>query len=386
MVFLLSCKDNKQFPSQEGIPILASILLSVPISRSSTSPSSTNPLPSLSELAISTSNDVSDEDEDSHLDTCIELLSISAALLEGLALDHDIHKQTISLTSYDSTSPSPSLLYRLLEFVEFASPPSDWTRSEEETKRLAKTFEVVKAATVRAVVEGMNDDKVMHELWKLDGEAKGGNWLIEKLVCWLDEESQDGKREDLMVCASHMLAGLGRSGKVVLVHFRLTAYRLTLSCSSRSDQYVERLVHDYGLAEPLAKIIKTRVPIALVPPASSTPNQEQGKGRAGENTQILYGVVSLMRHLAIPRKPLYLFNDMLTVRVRLTDSLPQAVKNRPIVSSTRIIPTISKLLKPSLDIVKPLQMSVVGLLKHLTRLNGESFFSIFQSLLANNSG
>jgi len=327
MISLLSCKDNKQFPSQEGIPILASILLSVPISRSSTSSSSTTPLPSLSELAISTSNDASDEEDDSHLDTCIELLSISAALLEGLALDHEIHKQTISLSSYDSTSPSPSLLYRLLEFVEFASPPSEWTRNEEEKKRLAKTFEVVKAATVRAVVEGMNDDKVMHELWKLGGEAKGGNWLIEKLVGWLDEESKGWKREDLMVCASHMLAGLGRSGNVALVPFRCIPNRLTLRSSLRSDQYVERLVHDYGLAEPLAKIIEARVPIALAPPASSSPSQEQGKGRAGENTQILYGVVSLMRHLAIPRE--HLSSSPTSLPFAQTDRLASSSSQEP---------------------------------------------------------
>ncbi|GAA5975022.1 hypothetical protein JCM5350_004548 [Sporobolomyces pararoseus] len=329
-------EDNKRFPSPEGIPILASILLSVPIPRSSPSAtSSTDPLPSLSELSLSHKGNDDDEeeeeeDEDSYLDTSIELLSISAALLEGLTLDHDIHKQTISLYSYDSSSPSPSLLYRLLEFTEFASPPTEWTKNEGEKERLGKTFEVVKAATIRAVVEGMNDDRVMHELWKLEGSrnGKGGNWLVETLVAWLEHASKGGKREDLMVCASHMLAGLGRS-----------------------DQYVERLVHEFGLVDPLARIVKARVPAALLPASSTTQNQ----GRAGENTQILYGVVSLIRHLAIP------------------------LKNRPIVSATRIIPTISQLLSPSFDIVKPLQMSVVGLLKHLTSFNITSSVDILSA-------
>ena len=35
--------------------------------------------------------------------------------------------------------------------------------------------------------------------------------LVEKLVEWLDRDKTN--RQDLMVCASHMLAGLGRSGE-----------------------------------------------------------------------------------------------------------------------------------------------------------------------------
>ncbi|GAA5873186.1 hypothetical protein JCM16303_006965 [Sporobolomyces ruberrimus] len=332
-------EDNSQFPSEEGIPILASILLSVPVSRSSSPTSHDLISPSLDKLSLDSHSAEEDEDDDdSHLDTCIELLSISAALLEGLTLDHSIHKQTISLSSYPTTDDhDSSLLHRLLDFVEFAAPPKEWTKTREEEKRLAKTFEVVKAATVRAVVEGMNDDRVMHELWKIGRDETRGevkkNRLVEKLVGWLKRETERpegvNKREDLTVCASHMLAGLGRS-----------------------DQYVERLVHEYGLASPLAKIIEARVPAALVPATSTPTSGQPGQSRAGENTQILYGVVSLMRHLAIP------------------------LKNRPIVSSTHIIPTISRLLSPSLDIVKPLQMSVVGLLKHLTNLNVSSSLDI----------
>ena len=64
-----------------------------------------------------------------------------------------------------------------------------------------------------------------------------------------------------------------------------------------ADEYVERMVHEYGLVEPLARIIEARVPAALEP----APVANESNGSAPENTQILYGVVSLMRHLAIPR-------------------------------------------------------------------------------------
>ncbi|GAA5898434.1 uncharacterized protein JCM6883_001021 [Sporobolomyces salmoneus] len=327
-------EDNSRFPSEEGIPILASILLSIPISPSTSALQPTELLPSLSELAIESNDQDDDEEEDSHLDTCIELLSISSSLLESLTLAHDVHKQTISLSSY--SDDSPSLLSQLIEFIEYASPPSEWTRTPKEKQRLEKTFEVVKASTVRAIVEGMNDDNVMHELWRVGGSAgtgKGGNWLIDKLVGWLEEGANGRTREDLMVCASHMLAGLGRS-----------------------DEYVESLVHDYQLEGLLASIIEARVPAALAPPPPTQPGGGgQAQGRAGENTQILYGVVSLMRHLAIP------------------------LRNRPLVSATRILPTISRLLAPSLDIVKPLQMCVVGLLKHLTSSNIPSSLDVIST-------
>ncbi|GAA5936520.1 uncharacterized protein JCM15063_001909 [Sporobolomyces koalae] len=306
-------EDNSQFPAQDGIPILASILLSLPESRTTSISSSEQ----LSRLSVTTESD--EEEEDSELDTSIEMLSVAASLLEGLALDHPIPKQTIALATYQSDAPSPSssLLYQLLDFVELAEPPHTWpTRDGSERQRLQKTIETVKAATIRAIVECTNDDLVMQEVWKWttgteDGQPK--NWLIEKLVKWLSDGKND--REDLTVCASHMLAGLGRS-----------------------DASTESLVHDYALVGMLSEIIERRVPLAF----RSTAGEDS---KARENTQILYGVVSLMRHLAIP------------------------LKNRPIVSKTRIVATISRLLEPSVDIVKPLQMSVVGLLKHLTNLD-----------------
>ena len=209
----LSLTDNTRFPSEEGIPILASILLSVPFSRSSPASPPSDPVPSLSELSVSSSRDSEDEgdeDDESHVDTCIEMLSISAALLEGLTLDRDVNKQTLALTKYpvSSASSSRTLLYELLDFIEYASPPTAWAKTSAERQRLDKTFEVVKAATVRAVVEAMNDDDVMHAMWK---NSSTPNPLVEKLVEWLDRDNTNS--QDLMVCGSHMLAGLGRSGE-----------------------------------------------------------------------------------------------------------------------------------------------------------------------------
>jgi hypothetical protein len=57
-------------------------------------------------------------------------------------------------------------------------------------------------------------------------------------------------------------------------------------------------VQDYGLAGPLAKIAATK----------SVQQFEKAGSRPGEITQILFGVVSLLRHLSIPSEPFLFFS------------------------------------------------------------------------------
>ncbi|GAA5878537.1 hypothetical protein JCM1840_005541 [Sporobolomyces johnsonii] len=294
--------ENKSDFPPSGILSLSSILLSI----YTTSPASHPSAPSAH---------WSSEESSDFLDTDIELLNISAALLEGLSIDLDSIKELLAFSTFNPSLsyPDSSLLEHLLAFIKSAAPPSYWQHATDDADRTAKAFSTVKAAVVRAVVEAPNSDVVMERLWK-DTSAEGGkNWVVEKLVLWLEEAQQDG-REDMLICAAHMLAGLGRR-----------------------DEHTEALVHDYGLAAPLARIVQERVDQQLAP--------KEGASRPGETTQILYGVVSLLRHLAIP------------------------VKNRQVVGETGVIPSVAQLLRRELDIVQPLQMSVIGLLKHLTASN-----------------
>jgi hypothetical protein len=89
--------------------------------------------------------------------------------------------------------------------------------------------------------------------------------------------------------------------------------------------------------------------------------------RPGEVTQILFGVVSLLRHLSIPGRSASLRSP---ADPRLILS-PCTVANKAILGDTGIIGPVSTLLQRELDIVGPLQNAVVGLLKHLTAANGE---------------
>ncbi|BGP40804.1 hypothetical protein JCM10450v2_004807 [Rhodotorula kratochvilovae] len=287
-------ESKVDFP-RSGVLPLVSVVLSV---FSTTSPASPPSLP----------QHLSAEDATDYLDTDIELLTISSALLESLAEALPFVATALAFFTYDPALPHPqrTTLHHLLSFIADASTPPHWALAAvDDPARAEKAFAAVKAAVVRAVVEAPNDDAVMERLWKETKSEEGRSWLVEMLVRWL-ERTEEG-REDMTIAAAHLLAGLGRK-----------------------DEHTLSLVHDYHLAAPLARIVRERVEGAI------------GRtGRPGETTQILFGVVGLLRHLAIP------------------------LDNRQIVGETGVIPYVAQLLCRELDIVQPLQLAVIGMLKHL---------------------
>ncbi|GAA6006995.1 uncharacterized protein JCM10292_003424 [Rhodotorula paludigena] len=287
--------ENKDDFPPAGVLALASVIFAV---QSAPSPSS---LPSR----------ISPEDASDYLDTDVELLTVCSSLLETLALNLDSVKSALAFSTYAPSLPYPqsTLLHHLLTFIHKAAPPPYWMTATSEPERLAKAFSTTKASLVRAVVEAPNSDLVMERLWaetRSSDDLEGKSWLVEMLVSWVEEAQSEG-REDMLICAAHMLAALGRK-----------------------DEYTRSLVHDYGLAAPLARIVRDRVEGAL-----------NKSGRPGETTQILFGVVSLLRHLAIP------------------------ADNRQLVGETGVIAPVTQLLRPELDVVGPLQPASIGLLKHL---------------------
>ncbi|GAA5988181.1 hypothetical protein JCM10908_002098 [Rhodotorula pacifica] len=308
-------EDKSAFPDA-GVAILASSVLNLE-----------TPQPNLPHSS-------EPEDVEDWIDTDIELLTISASLLEGIVLDSDEAKSRLAFSPADagSSAAQESLLSRLLDFVETAKTPASWTEWTEDPARVEKAFSAIKASVVRAIVEAPNSDEVMERLWSETRLSSGDgteaefrhskSWLVERLVQWLRRSEIDDGREDLLICAAHMLASLGRR-----------------------DEYTLSLVRYYGLAEPLARIVRERVAGAI------------GKtGRPGETTQILFGVVSLLRHLAIPPP------------------------NREVIGGTGIAPVLTQLLRPELDVVQPLQLAAVGLLKHLCYPSARNALSLFGDL------
>lgn len=245
------------------------------------------------------------EEAEDWIDTDIELLTISASLLEGIVLESEEAKVALAFSTEDaSSSASPnSLLGRLLDFIESAKTPSYWLEGSDDTVRIEKAFSAIKASIVRAVVEAPNSDEVMRRLWTetrvetgVEGGAESRSWLVERLVKWLHVANVDSGREDLLICAAHMLASLGRKGARIGDNGQRAIRRTDHLV--KTDEYTLSLVRDCAIAEPLADIVRARVEGAI------------GRtGRPGETTQILFGVVSLLRHLAIPGKASNVIRD-----------------------------------------------------------------------------
>lgn len=194
------------------------------------------------------------------LKTDLELLSQSSSLLESLAIDSEVVKWSLCFGGYEFSELPVSfdtILSRLFTFIEWGKEPISWVLWDEqdedeeedddvededddedgegenkkesalEKKELLKRereklFSLVKASVIKSVVECPNSDTVMNSLF--DFTNGGKNWVVEQLIRWidpsvgLDEDDEEEleriepTRDDLLICATHMLAALGRKG------------------------------------------------------------------------------------------------------------------------------------------------------------------------------
>ncbi|KAK4051403.1 hypothetical protein OIV83_002887 [Microbotryomycetes sp. JL201] len=294
----LTTDDKASLATSEGVKALASVIVSCQDDSNSLPYSGWN------------NEDVSDRTS-----VDLELITNASSLLEAVAIDHEQARQALGLRAL--SDDGGLILAQLMDFVESSSVPQYWSKREGDSSGLEKSFSLVKSAVVRAIVEAPNSDVVMNKLFALGHKS----WLVIRLVNWV-QEAQQG-REDLLICASHMLAAL-----------------------ARRDEHCVSLVHQYGVVEPLSQIVLSKTAQQFV-------KRDRNATNLGEVTQILYGVVSLLRHLAIPGELL--------------------MTNKIILGDSGIIGPVSCLLRKELDMVGPLQNSVVGLLKHLSAANGKFF-------------
>ncbi|KAK4057274.1 hypothetical protein OIO90_001771 [Microbotryomycetes sp. JL221] len=262
------------------------------------------------------------EDVSQRTETDLELLTNASSMLEAISIDHEEAKLALGLGLFPlqrDTNESTTLLSQLMDFVETTTVPSNWDLAGRIDSATDKAFSLIKSATIRAIVEAPNSDLVMNKLFAIGNKS----WLVVRLVGWL-EKDQTG-REDLLICGSHMLAAL-----------------------ARKDEHCVSLVHQYGVAVPLSKIV-------IEKSIQQFDRTGDGAARPGEVTQILYGTVGLLRHLAIP------------------------VANKTLLGEQGFIGPVSRLLQPKMDVVGPLQNSVVGLLKHLTAANVPNSLQVLEA-------
>lgn len=162
----------------------------------------------------------------------LENLTESCMLIESLALDVDDIRVSLARGSQSPTEHNDiPCLSVILDFIEQASYPTSWTYAaldETDRKHKEKTFNICKAALIKAVVEVAGEDRNADILWDSSkSEIPGGNF-VHKMVDWLKRYVKDldnttpehfsstqsiFDREDMVICASLSLGNLARQGQ-----------------------------------------------------------------------------------------------------------------------------------------------------------------------------
>lgn len=235
-------------------------------------------------------------------------LVVAASLFEALSMDMDVLAIKIS--------QSPSTLLKLFDYVESEQTPALWKSSEA----LIKNWSMIKAAASKGLIAAVSMDDVMQHCMESDGPA-AKSWVIDRCLAWL---SSNDHRNDLKINASVMLANL-----------------------ARSDDNCLAFVQHFQLMPVLFKLLEAHVDI------------ESKSSKKGESMQLLHGVLSLLKHLAIP------------------------AANKPIIGAAGPYKACVAALQTSFDMAQPVQVASIGLLKHLVTScppNAASFLAELSSL------
>lgn len=316
---------------------LARVILALPLPSSADSESSGSGKP-----------DLPYETRHTLVDTDLTLLSTASEILENHIYKDDSLQDSLA-TATNSPSrgddSTQSILRSLLHFVKGAEILPCWlpfaktvaddavngdqdNDGEEDELEVEKTFSNVKASAARIAIAIASSDKVMDAAF---GKGKSMTWLVEDCIAWLGGVNREvNTRADLVITASTLLANL-----------------------ARKDEYCVSLVHDHNIARPLAFLLSTYAPPPTSAPSSATSSTTFAQSsappltRPGEATQILHGVVGLLKNLAI------------------------AGPNKQVLCDEGVIEPAAILLREQLDMVLPLQNVAVGLLKHLSAGNGQ---------------
>lgn len=259
-------------------------------------------------------------------------LLIAASLFEALSMDIDALAIAVSQSS--------ATLLKLFDFIEDERIPPSWRSSDA----LRKNWSMIKSATSRGLIAATSMDDVMMHCLDSEG-ALASSWIVDRCQDWLQRKD----RNDLKICSTVILANLARSG----------ARRIHLSCPcfcSRqfpTDENCIAFVQDLQLVPVLFQTLEK----------STAATSGTSLSKKSEGTQILHGVLSLLKHLSIP-----------TV-------------NKSVIGAADPFTACIASLHSSFDGAQPVQVASVGLIKHLVTScppNAASFLaheSALESLL-----
>ncbi|KAF8590562.1 hypothetical protein K439DRAFT_1403733 [Ramaria rubella] len=149
----------------------------------------------------------------------VDLLNDASCFLESLALDSEDVQEFLARTgAVDNLDHGDTpLLQCILDFVESGDYPPYWSKDPipEQAKR-HKTFDMCKAAIIKAVVEVTGASSCPDILWDLH---RSNGWFVLRMIDWI-RSNLHGGRDDLVICATLCLGNLARrpSHCIALVH------------------------------------------------------------------------------------------------------------------------------------------------------------------------
>jgi hypothetical protein len=171
-----------------------------------------------------------------------DCLQESCMFLEALSLDIEDARLSLArgLHSPDEHHGVPCI-GSMLDFIEKGNYPPLWYSASEsvdiELKRMEKSFDICKAAVIKAIVEVAGEEKNEDVLWDDSEAGMPGGEFVYRMVEWIksyvnqsDRAPTDGEtngptsnlqdRDDLIICATLSLGNLARRGKQLQI-FRI---------------------------------------------------------------------------------------------------------------------------------------------------------------------
>lgn len=255
-------------------------------------------------------------------------------LVDALTTDEERVRALLLISTGKASSASSlnSPFVHLIRFAETGGPLPYWRESlaeQGQRPQWEKTLGVCKGAAIKAIVTVAGEKSQMDVLWG-ENDPNGG-WFVEKMLTWIreypasKEARNDEERDDLVICGTLCLGNLARTGASI-------------------DKYYS--LHIPDLTE--SQILESRCVIL-----------------AGEPMSIVPQLVSLL----VPSTDIKLKHGVLG----LLKNLAQTQKNQKTLGEAGTITAIcrSKVLERDGDIADMVQLSAIGVVKHLATGHGE---------------
>ncbi|KZT59782.1 hypothetical protein CALCODRAFT_449714 [Calocera cornea HHB12733] len=252
----------------------------------------------------------------------LEVLEQVCMSLESLALDLP---EVRTLLGRSAASPEMSYLAEIIHFVEQIQAPPYWfEHPEKDRKRWEKTLIFCKAAAVKAIIAVSGEDANLEVLW--DEKKENGGWLVTAMLRWIKSYKP---RSKMNVNEDDGYDDMAICGTLAL------------------GNLARKEAHCLALAAP---------------PLSFTPNLIMLLDRKTD-IRLKHGVIGLLKNMA------------------------QAPGNRSVIGDAGTLEALaaSRIWDQKWDIAETVQLSAIGVCKHLAQSNAPNSLKLLQAGTDHNS-